>query len=660
MGPWQILVVAVYALMVVFLGYLGWRHTTSASDYLLAGRKAHPAIMALSYGSTFISTSAIVGFGGVSAMFGMSLLWLAFLNIFVGIFIAFVFLGGRTRRIGHRLDAHTFPEFLGRRYGSKFIQVFAGLVIFIFMPVYAAAVLIGGGEFITQYFGVSYTSALVVFSIVVGVYVIIGGIKGVMYTDALQAVIMIVGMAVLLIWTYMQVGGVQAGHQGLADMKDSAFVGHKAIGFAGWTDMPAFGWGDKKFDLWWIVVTNIMLGVGVGVLAQPQLAVRFMTVKSQRELNRAVLLGGLFILMLPGVVYVVGPLTNLYFARQEAIVGTLVSVTDKTDVIAKKERFDKPVTFPCRLLHIDTTGNGKADTNIVAEGLGEKPEQMPRASLFLLADGGAAKTEVASFDNLGPYLGKKVEVHSNSTSFTRALDKDSSGAWMFNPDSIVPIFITRALPSWFGVVFLLTLLAAAMSTLSGQFHAQGTAIARDVLEQVTSIRGKTVLITRIGIVIGIVLAVLVGWGFRGDYIIARATAMFFGMCAAAFLPTFVGGLYSKRVTAAGAIASILVGFAVTLFWLLFIKDTEARAVGLCHALTGKASLLLGVGNWYVVDPLLVALPLSTLVLILVSLFTRKPSAHLLALAFEGAEPAATVSAGGFPVAKPKVQVSGKR
>ena len=81
-------------------------------------------------------------------MFGMSLLWLTFLNIFVGIFIAFVFLGGRTRQMGHRLDAHTFPELLGRRFDSKFIQVMAGLVIFVFMPLYAAAVLIGGTEFL--------------------------------------------------------------------------------------------------------------------------------------------------------------------------------------------------------------------------------------------------------------------------------------------------------------------------------------------------------------------------------------------------------------------------------------------------------------------------------------------------------------------------------
>ena len=145
----DLIAVLLYLLVVAYLGFLGYRRTKSAADYLIAGRKAHPVVMALSYGATFISTSAIVGFGGVAGLFGMGLLWLTFLNIFVGIFVAFVLLGGPTRRLGHRLDAHTFAELLGRRYDSRFIQVFAGLVIFLFIPLYAAAVLIGGCEFIT-------------------------------------------------------------------------------------------------------------------------------------------------------------------------------------------------------------------------------------------------------------------------------------------------------------------------------------------------------------------------------------------------------------------------------------------------------------------------------------------------------------------------------
>lgn len=67
-------VVIVYLLAIGYLGYLGYRQTKTASDYLVAGRNANPVIMALSYGATFISTSAIVGFGGVAANWGMGLL----------------------------------------------------------------------------------------------------------------------------------------------------------------------------------------------------------------------------------------------------------------------------------------------------------------------------------------------------------------------------------------------------------------------------------------------------------------------------------------------------------------------------------------------------------------------------------------------------------
>ena len=163
MDLFTFIVVLVYLLATGYLGYQGYRQTKTAADYLVAGRSAHPVVMALSYGATFISTSAIVGFGGVAANFGMGLLWLTFLNIFVGIFIAFVLLGNPTRRMGHHLDAHTFPELLGKRYDSKFIHVFSALIIFCFMPLYATAVIIGGAEFIGPIFHVSYDTALYIF-----------------------------------------------------------------------------------------------------------------------------------------------------------------------------------------------------------------------------------------------------------------------------------------------------------------------------------------------------------------------------------------------------------------------------------------------------------------------------------------------------------------
>jgi len=61
---------AVYVAVIFLLSFMAYRKTKKGEYFLLAGRKVHPFIIGLSYGSTFISTSAIVGFGGVAAQLG--------------------------------------------------------------------------------------------------------------------------------------------------------------------------------------------------------------------------------------------------------------------------------------------------------------------------------------------------------------------------------------------------------------------------------------------------------------------------------------------------------------------------------------------------------------------------------------------------------------
>jgi SSS family solute:Na+ symporter len=597
-GTIDIVVILLYLFLVVYLGWLGFRHTKTTADYLVAGRKTHPFIMALSYGATFISTSAIVGFGGVSGLFGMSLLWLTFLNIFVGIFIAFVMLGGPTRRIGHILDAHTFPELIGRRYESKGLQVFCGFIIFLFMPLYAAAVIIGGSEFITTAFNLDYGVALLIFSVVVAAYVVAGGLKGVMYTDALQGVIMFVGMLVLLVYCYVKVDGPVEGHRTLTEIADLTPGKIAAMGGQGWAATPKFGFGSGQYDLWWIVFSTIVLGVGIGVLAQPQLAVRFMTVKSKRELNRAVLIGGIFILMMTGVAFTVGSMSNAYFVKH----GPLL-----TGVVAKTIDAGKGHVV-IDVMKKDAEGKWAPDLD---------PKGAKKSAPVVL------DKSVPAVDALAPDGKPLGLVQGRSIAVVYAKG---------NSDQIIPTYITSAMPKWFGLLFLLTLLAAAMSTLSSQFHTLGTALGRDVVATTTGQHEKSVPITRLAIVFGLIVAVVIAFYARGryEYVIARATAIFFGLCASAFLPAFVGGLFFRRITKAAAFASMIVGFLVTTFWLLFVKSAEAQGFGLVQMVTGgKTSILADYPNWPVVDPLVVALPVSILTAILVSFFTKAPSeAHL--------------------------------
>ncbi|OQD58239.1 sodium/solute symporter [Methanobrevibacter arboriphilus JCM 13429 = DSM 1125] len=506
------IVFLVYFFVVGYVGYIAWKSTKSSDEFMVAGRKTHPYIMALSYGATFISTAAIVGFGGIAGQFGMSLLWLVFLNIFVGVFIAFVFMGKRTRKMGHNLGSLTFPEFLSRRFDSRFIQYFSGGIIFFGMPIYASVVLIGAARFMETSLSISFTLSLLILSVFVAFYVIFGGIRGVMYTEAVQGTIMFIGMIFLLIFTYWILGGVTESQTALTNLAPHFPASAQALGGTGWTTFPTLG-----SPFWWTLVSTIIMGVGIGVLAQPQLIVRFMTVQSDKELNRAVLMGGIFIAIITGSAFIVGSLSNVYF-----------------------------------------------------------------------------------FNTLGQ------------------ISVDVVGG---NVDKIIPTFINLALPEWFVYIFLLTLLAAAMSTLSSQYHAQGTSLGRDIYETLKKKKNiESIPLTRIGILIAVILAFVLSLILPGS-VVAQGTALFYGICAAAFLSVYICALFWKRTTREGAIAGIVSGTVTSLFWLIFVYGKTAEGLGICQFLTGQP-MLIPTMPWPAIDALIVAVPISFIFTIVVSLLTK--------------------------------------
>lgn len=507
------IIVIIYMFVLAWLGYIGYKQTKNASDYLLGGRKVNPIIMALSYGATFISASAIVGFGGVAATFGMGIQWLCLLNMFVGVVIAFIFFGRKTRKLGEQHNARTFAQLLGLHYNSRPIQVFIATVIFIGMPLYAAVVMKGGAVFIEQMFNMDLHIALLIFTLIVAAYVISGGIKGVLYTDALQAVIMFVCMLFLLVWFYhiMDMGFVEA-NQRLTEIAPMVPERFKELGHQGWTSMPVTG-----SPQWYTLVSSLILGVGIGCLAQPQLVVRFMMVESTKQLNRGVMIGCIFLIITVGAIYHVGALSNLYFLKTEGLVAS------------------------------------------------EAVKDM---------------------------------------------------------DKIMPLFINKAMPEWFGAVFMLCILSASMSTLSAQFHTMGAAFGADVFHKLGRSKNPNSTIgVRIGVLCSILVSYIICYTLSAS-IIARGTALFMGICAATFLPAYFCSLYWKGVTRQGALASLWVGALASLFAMLFLHKAEAAPVGLCKALIGQ-DVLIDVYPWFAIDPILFALPLSIITIVVVSLLTRE-------------------------------------
>lgn len=300
---------ALFAAVFTFLGYLGYKKTKTAEDYYVAGRKMGPIVIAFSYGATFISAVALIGFSGIASIYGQSLLWLAFLNIFVGIIIAFVFFGFRTRKMGMSLKAVTLPELLGNRFNSKKLQATSGVIIAVFMIFYTTAVFLAIATLFEVTFQIPYWVCVVIFTLIVGIYLIVGGLYAVMWTHAIQGIVMLIGMLILTIGIYTMLGGIGPAHEAAAALTPETLssIGSPAATQApnGLTSMPSFG--SAPFML----LLTLVFGVGIGVLAQPQLVVRYLSAKDEKSLRRAIPYGGIFILLMTFTAFSIGPLCNV-------------------------------------------------------------------------------------------------------------------------------------------------------------------------------------------------------------------------------------------------------------------------------------------------------------------------------------------------------------
>jgi SSS family solute:Na+ symporter len=301
----MILFIAVFGL----LGILGYKKTKTTEDYYVAGRNMGPIVIAFSYGATFISAVALIGFSGISSIYGHSLLWLAFLNILIGILIAFIFYGFRTRKMGLSLKAVTLPELLGNRFNSNRLQAISGLIIAIFMIFYTTAVFLAISSLFEITFGIPYWLCVIIFTLVVGLYLVVGGLYAVMWTHAIQGFLMVVGMIILTFGIYAMLGGVGSAHEAAASLTPDELIdmGWTAVpnGFTTLTSMP------EAFSPAFMLLLTLIFGVGIGVLAQPQLVVRYLSAKNKKALQRAIPYGGIFVLIMTFFAFSIGPLCNV-------------------------------------------------------------------------------------------------------------------------------------------------------------------------------------------------------------------------------------------------------------------------------------------------------------------------------------------------------------
>ena len=153
------------------------------------------------------------------------------------------------------------------------------------------------------------------------------------------------------------------------------------------------------------------------------------------------------------------------------------------------------------------------------------------------------------------------------------------------------------------VMFMLTLLAAAMSMLSSLFHVMGSSAGYDLWATVKKAEflpqkwkgeesGRTSLsINRYATVIMVAISLAIALLIQSsEGIIAIATAMFFGVCASAFLPLFMHTLFAKKPSKLAAEISLAIGTIAWFAWTLFVFAKDSTIFGLSKALFGMDSI----------------------------------------------------------------------
>jgi len=264
-----------------------------------------------SYGATLISTSAIIGFGGLAGWLGYSVFLLP-VCMMITIYFATMYIGPKVYELNKKINAKTFIELISAHYKSPALRKILSIFTVIMIPFYCTAVMIGIGKYIESTLGVNYVISLTIFSLVVFATIFYGGMKSVIRNDAIQAFMLLFGASVIFLYTLfvyiIPIDYVDTLTLSFL-LSDHKLIGFsESIGFTGFTDFPDF-WSKG----WLFEFTLLCLTIPVGLVALPQLQTRFMLAKDETSFKKIVPYGMIIPFVIIGSFFTAGITANSYF-----------------------------------------------------------------------------------------------------------------------------------------------------------------------------------------------------------------------------------------------------------------------------------------------------------------------------------------------------------
>ncbi|MCP4915073.1 MAG: sodium/proline symporter [Oligoflexia bacterium] len=265
-----------FLLVFVLIGVSSsFKSKKSNSDYLLAGHDIPPWLAALSAIATNNSGYMFIGMIGYTYTSGLQSIWLMVGWIFGDLVMSF-FVHKKLRLITESENLLSFGGVLSRwQKGTDFrrLRLLAGIITVVFLGVYAAAQFKAGSKALHVLFGWDYSTGAIIGSIIVFLYCLSGGLRASIWTDAAQSIVMIFAMSLLFYVGVSEVGGFSQ-YVAKLEAVSPGFLSVKPTGLA----MDNF-LGVFLFILGWIFG-------GFGVIGQPHIMIRFMTVDNPDSMTK--------------------------------------------------------------------------------------------------------------------------------------------------------------------------------------------------------------------------------------------------------------------------------------------------------------------------------------------------------------------------------------
>lgn len=255
----------VYFGILFTIGFMAYRRTKNFDDYILGGRELGPFVGGISTGASDMSGWLLLGLPGAIYATGLSGSWLA-IGLATGAYINWQFVGKRIRVFTQVANnSLTLPDFLENRFRdkSKSLSIIASLFILIFFTFYISSGLVGGAILFEKTFGIPYEVSLWTGTGIIFFYTVLGGFFAVAWTDFLQGLLMFLALITVPIVAFFHLGGWTETVSVVGNMsldKIDIFTGTSTLGIIS------------------------LLAWGLGYFGQPHVIVRFMSMKSSRDI----------------------------------------------------------------------------------------------------------------------------------------------------------------------------------------------------------------------------------------------------------------------------------------------------------------------------------------------------------------------------------------